>query len=315
MTLSANNTSKAVTPVTAGSATPITEKPPEKHADWPGLWRMILAMLMSGTIGLFVVESGQDNTTVVFWRCLIGGSALLAYLSWRRQWQKLSPANSGWLVLGGLALVANWFCLFGAYHLSSISIATLVYHTQPFFLLLIVAVSQRQAIAPTQWLLLLLAFCGVALTTGLDVSGSGEQIWLGVGLAAIAAALYAVATLTTRQLTGVPPAQIAGLQMMLGVLILLPFPKTMLTELALPQLMPILLLGLIHTALMYNLMYSAFQRLPVSSIALLSFIYPLVAVVIDLWYYDIKLQPLQILGMLLILLAIGLHQRRQLLKR
>lgn len=312
---SPSNNSNNTPSANSVSAEPIRITPDEKHADWPGLWRMVLAMLMSGTIGLFVVESGQDNTTVVFWRCLIGGSALLAYLSWRRQWQKLSRANSGWLLLGGLALVANWFCLFGAYHLSSISIATLVYHTQPFFLLLIVAVSQRQAIARTQWLLLLLAFCGVALTTGLDISGSGEQIWLGVGLAAIAAALYAVATLTTRQLTGVPPAQIAGLQMMLGVLILLPFPKAMLTDLALPQLVPILMLGLLHTALMYNLMYSAFQRLPVSSIALLSFIYPLVAVLIDLGYYDIKLQPLQILGMVLILVAIGLHQRWQLLRR
>lgn len=282
-----------------------------KPADWAGVWRMVLAMLMSGTIGLFVVESGQNNTTVVFWRCLIGGGALLAYLTWRRQWQRLSVSNSGWLLLGGLALVANWFCLFGAYHLSSISIATLVYHTQPFFLLLIVALSQRQAILPAQWLLLLLAFCGVAMTTGLDLSGSGEQMWLGVGLAAMAAALYAVATLTTRKLTGVPPSQIAGLQMMLGVLILLPFPKTMLTELAMPQLMPILMLGLVHTALMYNIMYSAFQRLPVSSIALLSFIYPLVAVLIDLWYYDIELQPLQILGMLFIVLAIGLNQRLQ----
>lgn len=282
-----------------------------KPADWAGVWRMVLAMLMSGTIGLFVVESGQNNTTVVFWRCLIGGGALLAYLTWRRQWQRLSVSNSGWLLLGGLALVANWFCLFGAYHLSSISIATLVYHTQPFFLLLIVALSQRQAIVPAQWLLLLLAFCGVALTTGLELSGSGEQMWLGVGLAAMAAALYAVATLTTRKLTGVPPSQIAGLQMMLGVLILLPFPKTMLTELAMPQLIPILMLGLVHTALMYNIMYSAFQRLPVSSIALLSFIYPLVAVLIDLWYYDIELQPLQILGMLCIVLAIGLNQRLQ----
>jgi drug/metabolite transporter (DMT)-like permease len=282
-----------------------------KSADWPGLWRMIVAMFMSGTIGLFVVESAQDNTTVVFWRCLIGGGALLVYLSWRRQWQPLNKANSGWLILGGLALVANWFCLFGAYHLSSISIATLVYHTQPFFLLLIVAIIQRQAIIPAQWLLLLLAFCGVAMTTGLELTGAGEQLWLGVGLAAIAAALYAVATLTTRQLTGIPPAQIAGLQMMLGVLILLPFPKTMLTDMAIPQLAPILMLGLLHTALMYNLMYSAFQRLPVSSIALLSFIYPLITVLIDLWYYDIELQPLQIIGMLCILLAMGLNQRLQ----
>ena len=279
-------------------------------AEWPGVWRMLVAMLLSGTIGWFVVESGQNIATVVFYRCLIGGFVLLLYLTVQRGWQQLNVRQSGYLLLGGLALVANWFCLFAAYHLSSISIATLVYHTQPFFLLLITALLQRQAPSATRWAWLALAFCGVALTTGLQFGDNHQQLWLGVGLAAVAACLYAIATLTTRKLTGIQPAQIAGLQMMLGVLLMLPLEKTSLNELAMPSLAALCTLGLVHTGLMYNLMYSAFQRLPVSSIAFLSFVYPLVAVLIDLWFYQVALSLLQVLGMCLILSAIVANQRQ-----
>ena len=42
-----------------------------QHPQFAGSWRMLVAMLMSGTIGLFVVESGQDTATVVFYLTLI----------------------------------------------------------------------------------------------------------------------------------------------------------------------------------------------------------------------------------------------------
>lgn len=37
-----------------------------------GVWQMSLAMLISGSIGAFVLLSGLPVTEVVFWRCLIG---------------------------------------------------------------------------------------------------------------------------------------------------------------------------------------------------------------------------------------------------
>ncbi len=280
-----------------------------QHPQFAGSWRMLVAMLMSGTIGLFVVESGQDTATVVFYRCLLGGAALLAYLSWQRGWQKLSAEQSGYLLTGGLALVANWFCLFGAYQLSSISIATLVYHTQPFFLLLLTAFSSKQWPPAAKWGWLVLAFVGVAGTTGLDQDSHNPLLWQGVGLAAVAACLYAVATLTTRKLTGIAPAQIAGLQMVLGVLLMLPLEKTSLLVMPALSIGALLTLGLVHTGLMYNLMYSAFQRLPVTSIAFLSFVYPLLTVLIDFWYYDLTLSASQYGGMALIVLALVAHQR------
>lgn len=53
-----------------------------------------------------------------------------------------------WLLLGAAALIANWLCLFRAYAYSGIAIASVVYHVQPFVLLLLAAVLQG---APCRW--------------------------------------------------------------------------------------------------------------------------------------------------------------------
>lgn len=60
---------------------------------------------------------------------------------------------------------------------------------------------------------------------------------------------------------------------------------------------------------MYNLMYGAFQRLRPEQIAVLSFIYPLVAVVVDLAAFHTVLRPVQMAGMALILLAVAANQK------
>ncbi len=45
-----------------------------------GVWQMSLAMLISGSIGAFVLLSGLPVTEVVFWRCLIGAMALFIFI-------------------------------------------------------------------------------------------------------------------------------------------------------------------------------------------------------------------------------------------
>ena len=114
-----------------GSA-PVPQTAPARSG---GVWRMLLAMALSGTIGLFVVESGLPPLLVVFGRCVLGGIGLAAWLGLRRQWVQLDRSDWLWLIVGGVALVLNWIALFTAYRYSSIAIATVVYHFQPFILL------------------------------------------------------------------------------------------------------------------------------------------------------------------------------------
>ena len=71
----------------------------------------------------------------------------------------------------------------------------------------------------------------------------------------------------------------------------------------------VVVLGLVHTAWMYTLMYAAFQRLSAQAIAGLSFIYPVVAVLVDLLWFGHHPAPVQALGMVLILLAVWAYRR------
>jgi drug/metabolite transporter (DMT)-like permease len=269
-----------------------------------GTWEMVAAMVMSGTIGAFVVASGQTPLTVVLFRCLLGGAALLAWLAWRGEFKPMPRRDFLWLLAGGAALLLNWLCLFSAYALSSISVATIVFHMQPFFLVLFAAL---QGEAPTRAKLpwLVVAFAGVALTTGLE---GGGNILLGVGLALMGALLYAVATLITRKLKGYAPAQVAGLQLAIGGVVLAPFAEIALADFSSTVWLCLTVIGLVHTGVMYNLMYAAFQRLRADVIATLAFIYPAVAVVVDVVVFDTRPGAWQAAGMAMILAAVAANQ-------
>lgn len=273
-----------------------------------GAWRMIAAMVLSGTIGWFVVTSGQPPLDVVFFRCLFGGAALLGALTLQRGWVRMTRAQAGWLALGGVTLVLNWLALFSAYAYSGIAIATVVYHTQPFFLLLLTSVLQREPFPFARLPWLVLAFAGVMLITGLEHGAGGASMLAGIGLGLLAALLYAVTTLATRRLQAIPPGQIAGLQMVLGVLMLAPLAHPATGTYGGGTWAALLALGLVHTGVMYTLLYGAFQRLSVLSIATLSFIYPLVAIVIDVMVFGVVLGPLQVAGMALVLLGVVANQ-------
>ncbi|MEJ7808182.1 MAG: DMT family transporter [Telluria sp.] len=274
-----------------------------------GVGRMGGAMALSGTIGAFVLVSGQAPLTVVLFRCLIGGAALLGWLWYTGGWTRLDRSAGAWIAAGAIAIIGNWLCLFRAFELCGISIATVVYHVQPFILVMLAALAQRQAPNWRQLPFLVLAFVGVALTTGISAGAQQAGLFEGVLLALAAAFLYALATLATRQLKAYPPAQIAGLQLVIGVAVLAPLANVEIGSFSMQTWMCLLVVGLVHTGIVYNLMYGAFQRLRPEAIASLSFIYPAVALATDLLLFDATLGPLQWLGMGLILASVVANQR------
>jgi drug/metabolite transporter (DMT)-like permease len=63
------------------------------------------------------------------------------------------------------------------------------------------------------------------------------------------------------------------------------------------------ILGLVHTCIMYILLYSALQKLPTPVVAVLSFTYPAVAILVDYLAYGRDLSLSQWSGIGLILLG------------
>ncbi|MBB5458802.1 DMT family transporter [Paraburkholderia sp. Cpub6] len=272
-----------------------------------GAAEMSIAMLMSGTIGWLVVSSQQCPFNVVFFRCIFGGATLALVCAvlglFRRElfsWKMLGLA-----LLGGAAIVVNWVLLFAAYSRASISMATAVYNTQPFMLVGLGALVFRERISASTIAWLVVAFVGLVFVVKVEpaVLAVPGQYLVGVAYAVGAAAMYAVSSIITKRLKGTPPHLLALIQVSLGVLLLAPFVRFDALPANGAQWLELIVLGVVHTGLMYVLLYGAIQKLPTSMTGALSFIYPVVAIIVDRLAFGQTLAWIQVLGAALILLA------------
>ncbi len=272
-----------------------------------GSLEMTAAMLISGTIGWFVLVSGQPVLDVVFWRCVFGAATLLlicGLFGFLRP-GLLSRTTFLLAVLSGVAIVGNWVLLFASYSRASIAIGTAVYNVQPFMLVGLAALFLGEKISVQKLSWLGLAFLGMlAIVSAHGEQGvGGDQYLLGIALALGAALLYAFAALIIKRLTGTPPHLIALIQVCTGVLLLAPWANWS----ALPQTSTawasLLTLGIVHTGVMYVLLYGAIQKLPTALTGALSFIYPIAAILVDWLAFGHCLGLLQWIGVAAILLA------------
>ncbi|MEM5449143.1 DMT family transporter [Paraburkholderia guartelaensis] len=272
-----------------------------------GAAEMVVAMLMSGTIGWLVVASRQAPINIAFLRCVLGGATLTlvcAALGLLRR-KHLPPRTLALAVLGGAAIVANWVLLFAAYSRASISMATAVYNTQPFMLVGLGVVILRERVSASTVAWLAVAFLGLVCVVEVQpaVLAVPGQYLQGVACAAGAAFLYAISSIITRHLKGTPPHLIALVQLAFGALALAPFihyGTLPATPLHWAQLVT---LGIVHTGIMYVLLYGAIQKLPTAMTGALSFIYPVVAILVDWFAFGQRLAWIQVVGAALILVA------------
>ncbi|SEO32203.1 DMT family transporter [Pseudomonas sp. NFACC39-1] len=272
-----------------------------------GSLEMTAAMLISGTIGWFVLISGVPVLDVVFWRCVFGAATLLLICAGFGFLRPGILTRTTFLlaVLSGVAIVGNWVLLFASYSRASIAIGTAVYNVQPFMLVGLAALLLGEKITAQKLFWLAVSFLGMlAIVSAHGEQGQGGGDYLtGIALALGAALLYAIAALIIKHLTGTPPHLIALIQVSTGVLLLAPWANFS----ALPQQAEawasLVTLGMVHTGVMYVLLYSAIQRLPTAVTGALSFIYPIAAIFVDWFAFGHRLELLQWLGVAAILLA------------
>ncbi|WP_317444780.1 DMT family transporter [Streptomyces collinus] len=272
-----------------------------------GTAQLTTAMMLSGTLGVFVVESGAPPFDVVLFRVLFGALALGGYVvarGWLRD-HGFTRRTLSLAVLGGVFIVLNWVLLFESYENTSISVATVVYHTQPFYVVLLGALLFRERLTAAKVGWTAVAFAGLVLVSGVtpaDLGGGGAYL-TGVGQALLAALLYGLSTLVTKRITGVRPHLIALVQVLVGIPLLLPFADFGAMRGTGAGWGWLAGLGLLHTGVMYVLMYAAYAKLPTSKIAVLAFVYPAVAMVMDWAVYGHHIGPVQALGVPLIVTA------------
>jgi drug/metabolite transporter (DMT)-like permease len=277
------------------------------QAQTRGSIEMTVAMVISGTIGWFVITSGEAAIDVVFWRCVFGAATLVgvcAYKGFLRR-DAMMPLQWALAALGGIAVVLNWVLLFGAFPRASISIATCVYNTQPFMLVALSALLFKERITAAKLSWLALAFCGLALLVGANPASNPftSEYLLGIAMALAAAFFYAAAAIIAKKLTGVTPVLIVLVQVVVGVAMLAPLARVSPPPGGLSTWGALATLGVVHTGVMFILLYRAIQKLPAHRVGALSFIYPLVAMIVDAVAFDQRLDVWQLAGAVASLVA------------
>ncbi len=272
---------------------------------------LTLAMAITGTVGAFVVETKLDPATVVFWRCVFASLFLIGWCLVRGSFSRGSISVRGLAVatLAGVCLVLNWVAFFAGFSLTTIATTTIVYHVQPFFVVLIGTLFLNERVSAPQLVWMCCAFTGVALASGAVGNGAVLDVrWLlGIGLTLMAAFLYAITTILAKQIGGQRPEVTALCQTVTGVVLLLPFaaPAIVVPTAAWGWLIGV---GVLHTGIAYVLMYASYPHLATSVIAILTFVYPLVAILIDWAIYHHALGPVQGIGLALIAGATSGHR-------
>jgi drug/metabolite transporter (DMT)-like permease len=274
-----------------------------------GTLQMIAAMLISGTIGWFVVRSGQPVIELLFWRCVFGAATLLVVCTLTGSLSgKFTLKHLGWATLGGAAIVLNWLLIFESFSRASISVAIAVYNTQPFMLVALGAIFFSERITATKLMWLGIAFAGVLLIVQARPStaayaGADAAYISGVLMALGAAFLYAIAAIVTKKLGDMPPHLIALIHVCVGTVMLAPFADLANLPTDSRAWADFVVMGAVYTGLVFALLYGAIQKLPTHSVGALSFLYPIFAMVVDFVAFDHKLKPLQLVGSAAILIA------------
>lgn len=278
----------------------------DKRKVWRGIVEMIVSMMMFGTVGLLVIYSGQSVTSVVFWRCVFGACTLLVIcLAFGLFKGNLTKHILIYAVLGGVTLVLNWLLLFSAYSYASISISTVVYNTQPFILVMFGVLFMGEKLTANKVFWLAISFIGVIFIVMEKPQASyvGDNFALGIIMALGAAFFWAVNAIFTMKLKHVPPHVIAFIQVCVGIIMLLPFVQWNALPNTTEAWTALIILGVVQTGLVYIISYGAVQKLPTHLQGALSFIYPLMTIVVDFVVFGQRIQPIQILGMAAILLS------------
>ena len=276
----------------------------------------VVSLLIFGSNGLYASAISLPSREVVFLRTLFGCAPLIAAIlalgpkaALRSAAER--PGAAAWAALAGLAIGAGWICVFEAYRLVGVGVASLLYYTGPVLVLALGALLFRERVPRRAAAGMGAVLLGVAALSPGVAGGSGAPA-AGFALGLAAAFFYAVMVLANRRAASLPGLPSALLQLA-SACALSALYCGLTGGVSLPaaaEWPAVLMLGCVNTGLACLLYYWAIARLPVAQVAVLGYLEPLSALFFSCAFLGERLTPLQAAGTLLILAGIAWAEHR-----
>lgn len=263
-------------------------------------------MAIFGTLGIFVRNISVSSGELAFYRAVLATVLIGLFLLITKHRIPFSSIKREvpLLLTSGVAIGVNWILLFEAFKYTTVSVATLSYYFAPVIVTVICPILFKEKMTARQILCFVMSTLGIVLITGIgDVGGGTDLIGILFGLGA--AVFYATVVLMNKFIKNVEGIHRTFLQFLSAAVVLLPY--VLLTSgITLGSLSGIgwvnlLIVGLIHTGVTYCMYFSSLKELPGQKAAILSYIDPMVAVLISVTVLKEDMTPWQAVGGILIL--------------
>lgn len=268
---------------------------------------LIAAMAVFGTLAPFVRNIPVTSAELALFRAVLAASLIGLFLLATRRKLPVKTLRKELLLLvcSGASMAVNWILLFEAYKYTTVAIATLSYYFAPVLVTVASALLFREKLGKKQIICFIMSTLGLVIVTGITDLGSGSNNSLGILFGLGAAVLYALCILLNKSIKGVGGIERTFLQFLAAITVMVPY-VLLSGGVSLERMdgtgwLCLLVVGLVHTGITYCLYFTAVERIPGQEVAILSYIDPLVAVVIGVVVLGEPLTMPQLIGGLMIL--------------
>jgi drug/metabolite transporter (DMT)-like permease len=249
---------------------------------------LILAMVIFGTIGIFRKYIPLPSGIVACARGILGVAFLLIFIKLKKiKMDKNSiKAHLTILLVSGGFIGLNWVLLFESYRYTSVAVATLCYYMAPIFVMIVSPFLLKEKLTVKKVLCVIVALIGMVFVSGVIDGGIKDVSELkGILFGLGAAALYASVVMMNQKLGKVPTYDKTIIQLGAAAVVLIPYIFLVedLSAIAVTPLILIMLLivGVVHTGIAYALYFGSMNGLKAQTVALFSYIDPIVAIILS----------------------------------
>lgn len=267
---------------------------------------LVASMTIFGTLGLFVRNISVSSGELALYRAVLAALLLTGFFVLSKQHIPLSKVKKEipLLLASGVAMGINWILLFQAYKYTTVSAATLSYYFAPVIVTVVCPFLFREKLTMKQIICFIMSTVGLVLIIGIgDVHGDSNIIGILFGLGA--AVFYATVILLNKFIKKVEGIHRTFLQFIAAIITLTPYVLCT-SGITLGSLnnigwINLLIVGLVHTGITYCMYFSSLKELPGQKVAILSYIDPLIAVLISVTVLGETMTISQVIGGMLIL--------------
>lgn len=277
---------------------------------------LLTSVFIFGTIGIFRRYIPLSSSLIALVRGGIGSVFLISliYFSKKKLDMTAVRRNLLLLILSGAAIGFNWILLFEAYNYTSVATATLCYYLAPILVILASPFVLKESLTRRKVLCAAAALLGMVLVSGIleaDFSGLAEMRGIVFGLGA--AVLYASVILMNKKMADISAYDKTILQLSMASIALLPY--VLVTEnwsavTVSPLSVTLLLIaGIVHTGIAYWLYFGSMEHLHSHTVALLSYLDPILAIVLSMVFLREPMSLAAAVGAVMILGAAYISEK------